>query len=388
LSVSPINLLRQKRARLALVACAVMTVVGLAEAAQVYLAASGMGRPVAFTRALSATMPSWYVLLALTPFVVWLSRRVPPEPGNLRRALAVHVPAAALYSLTHLVVASWLSDYVFFHEMPIPFWVNLQRLFGVYFLMDMLTYAAVVAVYRGWIARRQLREREREAAQLALERSRLETSLARAHVDALRMQLNPHFLFNTLNTVSVLAMKGERQRVVRMLTQLSDLLRLSLDQSDPLVPLREELEFLDRYLEIEQIRFGDRLLLRRDIDAAALDAEVPSLLLQPLLENAIRHGIARRPGVGRIDLTVRVEGAALVVTVRDTGPGFSPEALTGARAGVGLSNTRARREELFGERQSLALHNAAEGGGVVCVRLPYTPVADAIVEYVDGMRSA
>ncbi|MGH7443548.1 MAG: sensor histidine kinase [Longimicrobiales bacterium] len=377
---------RQRRARRALVVIAVATAVGLAEAVQAYLGAAGMGRPLAFTRAMSATMPSWYVLAALLPGVLVLSRRFPPDAGA--HALMVHVPAAAAFSLLHLVVASWLSDYVFFRDMPISYWPNLQRLFGVYFLLNTLFYAAIVGIHRGVLARRQLRAREREAAEMALETSRLETSLTRARLDSLRMQLNPHFLFNTLNTVSVLAMKGERQRVVRMLTMLSDLLRLSLDQSEPLVTLREEVEFLDRYLEIEQVRFGERLILRRDVEPAALDAEVPSLLLQPLFENAIRHGIARRPGAGRIDLHVRVLDDALHITVADTGRGFSAEALAGGHDGIGLANTRARLAQLYGERHMIELSNAPEGGGVVRVRLPFALAAEPVAEYVDGMRSA
>jgi sensor histidine kinase YesM len=285
------------------------------------------------------------------------------------------------------VLASWLSDYVFYHDMPLPFWTNLQRLFGLYFLLYALIYFAILALHRGYVAQRNLRAREREAAELALKTSRLETSLTRAHLESLRMQLNPHFLFNTLNTVSVLAMKGERQRVVRMLTMLSDLLRLALDQAEPQVPLREELEFLDRYLEIEQVRFGERLILRRDIDPAALDAEVPSLLLQPLVENAIRHGIARRPGAGRIDLTVRRTAGRLVITVADTGRGFTAEALRGQH-GIGLANTRARLEQLYGDRQSLVLENAEEGGGIVRITLPFAQAAEPMVEYADGVRSA
>ncbi len=376
---------RGGRLRLWLALAAGATVVGLAEAVQVYVGAAGMARPLSFSRALSATMPSWYVLAGLTPAVLSLARSYPLDSS---RALLVHAPAAALFSMANLVLASWLSDYVFYREMPISFWANLQRLFGIYFIMNALTYVVIVVIHRGLMARRDLRAREREAADLALKTSRLETSLTRAHLESLRMQLNPHFLFNTLNTVSVLAMKGERQRVVRMLTMLSDLLRLSLDRSEALVQLRDELAFLDRYLEIEQVRFGERLILRRDVDATALDAEVPSLLLQPLVENAIRHGIALRPGAGRIDLSVQRTSAGLVITVTDTGPGFSPDALAGGHEGIGLANTRARLEQLYGVHQALELANAPAGGGIVRVTLPFTTAQEPVADYVDGMRSA
>jgi sensor histidine kinase YesM len=154
------------------------------------------------------------------------------------------------------------------------------------------------------------------------------------------------------------------------------------------VSLREELEFLDRYLEIEQIRFGERLQVRRDVDAAVIDAEVPALLLQPLVENAIRHGIARRPGAGSIHLEIRRVGDEVHITVRDTGPGFSEEVLARTREGVGLGNTRARLEQLHGDRHALELCNAADGGAVVRVRLPYRPCRELVAHYARDMRSA
>jgi sensor histidine kinase YesM len=199
---------------------------------------------------------------------------------------------------------------------------------------------------------------------------RLEASLSRAKLDSLRMQLNPHFLFNTLNAISVMAMKGERQGVVRMLMLLSDLLRLSLDNKQHVVALRDELEILDRYLEIENVRFRDRLTLERAIDPAVLDAEVPSLVLQPLVENAIRHGVSRRPGRGVVRVEAQtVAGEWLELRVLDTGPGVDS---TPARdgTGVGLSNTRARLEQLYGSRQELTLVSRQGGGACATVRVP------------------
>jgi sensor histidine kinase YesM len=232
---------------------------------------------------------------------------------------------------------------------------------------------------------RRYRERESDTAQLALRASRLEASLSRANLDSLRMQLNPHFLFNTLNAISVMAMKGERQGVVRMLTLLSDLLRLSLDHKQQVVSLREELEILDRYLEIEYVRFRDRLILERDIDPEALDAEVPSLLLQPLVENAIRHGISRRPGPGVVRVEAEVRGDVVELRVLDTGPGVGGvPAREGT--GVGLANTRARLEQLYGSRQELTLATRAEGGACVTVRLPLRYYTGEPLE--EALRSA
>lgn len=192
--------------------------------------------------------------------MAWLANRFPLEPGRRGRAIAVHLGACVLFGIVHLAGASFLSDYVFYSGFPLSYWDNLKRLFTVYFVsIEVGYYWAFVGVTLAVDYRQKYREREREAAELALRASRLEASLARANLEALRMQLNPHFLFNTLNAVSVLAMKGERQTVVRMLARLSDLLRMAFENGAPVVPLAEELNLLEPYLEIERVRFRDRL---------------------------------------------------------------------------------------------------------------------------------
>jgi two-component system LytT family sensor kinase len=185
------------------------------------------------------------------------------------------------------------------------------------------------------------------------------------------MQLNPHFLFNTLNTVSVLALKGERQRVARMLGRLSDLLRLSLENNRQTQSLRTELEFLDRYLEIEQVRFNDRLSVSVRVDEAAYEAEVPTLLLQPIVENAIKYGFGQTVGPGNVSVVARVKGNVLELFVADTGPGFSDKEVQGASTGVGLANTRARLDQLYGGNYTLTMTNRPEGGALVEMRIPY-----------------
>lgn len=355
-----------------LVLLGVATLVGLLEGAQVYTGAAAMGRPVPWARALGSTMPSWYVLLALLPAVLWVCRRFPFERGRSLRSGAVHAVAAVLFAILHITVASWLSDFVLYTG-PEPMWtfgMNLSRLLTIYFVVELFTYFALVGAFHAWDYARRFSERESEAAQLALKATRLEASLARANLDSLRMQLNPHFLFNTLNAISVMAMKGEKQGVVRMLTLLSDLLRVTLENKHQIVPLRQELDILDRYLEIEQIRFRDRLMLERDVDADALSAEVPSLLLQPLVENAIGHGITRTAGPGTVRVEAKIaDDEFLELRVLDTGPGFG-NAPSRRRTGVGLANTRARLEQLYGERQELVLANRPEGGACVTVRIP------------------
>lgn len=364
------------------------TLVGLLEGTQVYTGAAAIGRPVTWARALGSTMPSWYVLLALLPGILWLSRRFPLEPDRWPLSLGVHLAAAVAFAIVHITLASWLSDYVLYDgvELPWTFGMNLSRLLTVYFVVELFTYFALVGAYHAYDYARRLRERETEAARLALKATRLEASLAQANLDSLRMQLNPHFLFNTLNAISVLALKGEDRGVVRMLTLLSDLLRVTLDNRDQIVSLRQELEVLDRYLEIESVRFEDRLSLERDIDPDTLTAEVPSLLLQPIVENAIGHGISRHAGPGTVRIEAEIiDGEVLQLRVLDTGPGFAADSTRGRAmptrsgsaptrsgngTGVGIANTRSRLEQLYGDRQELVLEDRPEGGACVTVRLP------------------
>jgi sensor histidine kinase YesM len=347
-----------------------VTLIGLIESSTFYTGSNAQGADprITWAEALVSAMPSWYVLAALLPFVIWLSRRFPLEATRWRRSLGVHLLAAVVFTVVHITAASVLS-YTLQGDQLWSFGQALSNVFSLFFALELITYFAIVGAYHAYDYARRYNERESTAAQLALRASRLEASLARANLETLRMQLNPHFLFNTLNAISVLALKGERQSVVRTLTLLSDLLRVTLDQTQQVVTLREDLEMLDRYLEIEQIRFRDRLAVEQDIAPDVLDAEVPSLLLQPLVENAIRHGISRTPGPGKVRVEAReLAGNILELRVLDTGPGFSWEPST--RTGVGLVNTRARLEQLYGNDHTLELSNRPGGGAVVTVRMP------------------
>ncbi|MEX1181796.1 MAG: histidine kinase [Gemmatimonadota bacterium] len=347
------------------------TCIGLLEAAQVYAGTSALGRPMPWRTALASTMPSWYLLAALLPAIIWASRKFPLEPGRWRLSLVVHVLVATVFAVFHVTASSWISDAILYtgRQQPWDFRGNISRLLSIYFVVELFTYFALVAGYHAYEYGKRYRERERATALLQLRATRLEANLAQATLDSLRMQLNPHFLFNTLNTISVMALKGERHGVVRMLALLSDLLRLSLQNTQQVVSLRQELEFLDHYLEIEQVRFRDRLTIERDIEQDALDAEVPSLLLQPLVENAIHHGIARRAGPGTVRLEAGiVTGEVLELRVLDTGVGLGAPA--GDSTGLGLSNTRARLEQLYGDRHELELTDRPGGGACVTVRLP------------------
>ena len=234
---------------------AASTLLGVMEAAQVVVGTAARGRALPWDRALLATLPSWYVLALLLPAVVWLAARFRFEPGRIARALLVHIPAALVFPIIHFAATALVSAPLLgVPAVPGQLGDTLARLATIYFVVDIFFYAALVGGYYSIDLYHQLQER-------ALAASRLETSLAQANLQALKMQLQPHFLFNTLNAISVLAMKGENEAVVRMLGRLSDLLRATLENPAQMVRLEEELAFLERYLGIEQVRFQDRLTI-------------------------------------------------------------------------------------------------------------------------------
>ena len=229
-------------------------------------------------------------------------------------------------------------------------------------LIAAMPYWIFVAGYSGFTYYLRFKERETHSKQL-------ERQLARAQLDVLKMQLHPHFLFNTLQAVSTL-MARDVEAADRIILKLCDLLRMSLIRSARQeVTLREELEFLQGYIDIERIRFGDRLEVREEIAQDTLDAMLPSLVLQPLVENAVNHGISRIAAQGKITLKAVIENSSLIIEVRDNGPGLRSEhAKSPSR--LGLSNTRERIERLYGGRGSIELISPEEGGALVRLKIP------------------
>lgn len=230
--------------------------------------------------------------------------------------------------------------------------------------IDLLIYCIGVAIGYGLGGYREARRAE-------LRESRLETELARAQLDTLRLQIQPHFLFNTLNSISALVRRQRNDRALDMLLGLSDLLRSSLERSQhALIPLSEELDFVRRYVDLQRARFADRLTVDYDVADDCLDQPIPNFLLQPLVENAIRHGIGKRAAPGRLEIQGRREDDRLILTVLDDGVGL-PEGfqLTG-QSGLGLDNTRSRLAQLFGDHAELTLRPRTGGGAVCTVTLP------------------
>jgi two-component system, LytTR family, sensor kinase len=347
---------------------AVCTLAGLAFAAHWH----ALGPPTSWPALLRETMPPPFVWGALLPFVAWADRRLGAGRGMRTRVL-LHVPLglgwaaialAAQVALRPVLGASRPASWLTFAAMRFP--------------GELLTYAAIagVLVARDYAA--QARLREREAAALGVRAARLEAGLAEARLHALGSQLHPHFLFNALNTVSAYTERNPGT-ARRLMAQLGQLLRASLDHAvRPEVTLAEELAFLDAYLDIERARFEDRLTVTVRADERALDALIPVFLLQPLVENAIKHGITSRAAAGCVDVDARVRGGGsepehdqLVVRVRDDGVGLPAGWRLHEHGGVGLRNAAARLDALYPARHRFRVAPAPGGGVLVEVEVPF-----------------
>ena len=337
---------------------------GLFFASEVIITRAYEGRPMKLGETLAAWMICACVWLGLTPLILYLARRFPLERRRWLASTLVHLAASAVFALLQLGVYILLALLVGLYSGQQSFFNSFRNLFITGFHFDLLTYWAVIGLHHALDYYRKYRERELRAAQL-------ETNLAQAQLDALRMQLHPHFLFNTLNSISVL-MAEDVQQARRMLTRLSDLLRASLENKGAHeVTLKEELEFLESYLEIEQTRFQDRLTVRMEIDPKALDARVPNLILQPLVENAIRHGIAPRAAAGLVEIRARRDNGMVQLEVSDNGAGLGATSQESLMKGIGLSNTRARLNQLYGAAHRFELHNGEGKGLTVTIAIPF-----------------
>jgi signal transduction histidine kinase len=332
-------------------------------------------------------MPFWYLWVLLAPVVVLAVRRVPLKRGTLTVAIPAHVLIALVTVLVHAAIQLWIYRATGFPTDPGGFWHVYREAILFRVSLGLLGYTVLFAVVMAAEYYDRFREGERAAAALSVQ-------LAEARLSALRMQLNPHFLFNTLNTVAMHVRRSENTEAVRMLAGLSDILRHVLEDSPPQeVTLRQELAFIDRYLAIEKSRFGDRLKVTVTVEPDALDALVPNLVLQPLTENAIRHGIGRRAAAGRLDIRATRRGNALELVVQDDGPGPDEDSDTVTPAtgiplssgGIGLRNTASRLQQLYGEAGTLSLESPAEGGAIARVTLPWhlAPAESGAVEMAE-----
>jgi len=289
----------------------------------------------------------------LSRYVLW--------PNAL--ALATSALAFGLLALTGRLIVGPVG--------PSVAWTP-QGLFRTYFVLDVLTYSALIGTLYAFYFYRQAAARDLSSAELR-------TSLAQARLRMLQAQLEPHFLFNTLNAISVLALEGNHKAVVETTGRLRELLRVSLSHDRPQeVSLARELELVEGYLGIQRVRFADHLAVAYEIAPDVFDAVVPSMILQPLVENAVTHGISAETGTCRVTIRAERDDTSLRLEVRDTGPGFASTGRSRRAEGIGLVNTRARLQQLHGAAQRLDCFDAPDGGACVVIRLPFRRMSPAV----------
>jgi signal transduction histidine kinase len=343
---------------------AAWTLIALAFASQVNFTQARRGYIVSWRFAITTALADWYTFGLLSLPALWLAQRFHFDEARWRRSLAVHGVAGAVFAVLWVGLRVGIELYRSRERQPnFDFAEAFHWTLVRSFYFNLLVYWVIVGARHGVEYYRRYRERELRA-------SELETLLVQARLQALQAQLNPHFLFNTLNSVSAL-MHRDVNAADRMIVRLSELLRLALENvGTQVVPLRDELEFLQRYVEIEQVRFGPRLRVDFEVPAGTLDTGVPNLLLQPLVENAIKHGIAPRKQGGRIEVGACREADELRLWVRDNGGGNGQSTSGG---GLGLTNTRARLEHLYGGAHEFQFGPVATGGYEVRIRIPAKP---------------
>lgn len=364
-----------------LVIFAAWTAVALVFAGQSYFYGVVTGEDKDWARVFWWTFTDWYLWALLSPAIFWLARRYRFEAGALVKSTLVHLVGAVLFSFAHLVLQSLVQTATGWSKFAGNdlFLTTFLFLFFKKIHLNLLTYAALVGISHAVRLYRSNQERKDEAHRLEAEKHQLAALLAGAELSALQMQLNPHFLFNALNTLSEMIHQNPKA-ADKMVARLGDLLRLSLERGQAAeVTLEKELEFLRKYLEIEELRFHDRLSVSFDVSSEALAAQVPNLILQPLVENAVKHGVAALPGKGSIEISARRERDKLKLAVSDNGTGLSSDWEISApdqRERIGISNTRARLRQLYDGNSSFEIKAGATRGTEVKIEIPFRTKID------------
>ncbi len=352
--------------RVFFVGLAIWSLLGFFDANQTYFLMLNQGMHHSWLRIAVWAMTSWNFWAIMTPFIFWLERVFPLDRAPVK-SLLLHVSSAIASSATHVLLIVSLGRAIRpFDDMTknTSFADNYINACIGMVPFGLFVYGAVIATAYALDFRQQFRERQIRTAQL-------ESLLTQARLRSITSQLRPHFLFNTLNGIMALIRTNDNEAAGRMLVGLSNMLRSSLvDSPNHTTTLSAELEFTKLYTGIEEQRFGDRLSVLYDVPKDLLGVTVPSLILQPLVENAVQHGIAPRAAAGHIWIRARCESNLLIVEVQDDGIGLRDCANRRESSGLGLSATRERLAYLYGSNQSLEVGNAPKGGTLVTIRLP------------------
>jgi two-component sensor histidine kinase len=340
---------------------ALWTVPAILSATETVIFSGRAGHPIAVWRAFVGEAPQWYGWAILTPPIVTLAARYPLLRPVRAAAIGVHAVASILAGLALAVADALVNAWV--RPSPAPFASDVRDWFIGGLPATTFVYFAIVVATYAWKNTAELRRREREALVL-------ETQLREAQLDALRMQLQPHFLFNSLNAIMALVRDHDTGRAIHALSLLSDVLRATVNAGDAHeTTLAAEVDFVTRYLRIEQVRFNERLQVRIDVADDLRDAKVPVFILQPFVENSLKHGVLQGRGANEIAISSHADATMLTLEVRDDGRGLSNAGTSGA--GVGISNARRRLERMYGPQAALDVSNAASVPGVVVrIRIP------------------
>lgn len=333
----------------------------LCSAVQTYLIYQQANKPLSFATALYQGFVFGLLWALVTPLIFALARRFPLQAHwqLIPRHVVVHLVASLVIGMSQRILADWLAvlapgSWSYFT------WALIARSLTLYFDYQILIYWVVLILYEVIRMQRIFQEEQVKA-------SRLQARLVEAQLQALKTQLQPHFLFNAMHTISALVHE-DPEAADRTIARLSSLLRMALDTSSSQeVPLRQELQFLEHYLAVEKVRFEDRLQIEFDIDPQALEARVPNLILQPLVENALRHGLGSRRNQGNLTIRAGVWKGRLCLRVLDDGRGLPQD----PQEGIGISNTRARLEQLYGKDQQFELRPRESGGLEAVILMPF-----------------
>lgn len=342
---------------------------GILHSVRHFFSIPGSGRAgINYLETLSWSLNEWYLWGLLSLIIVWVSRKIVFRQKSWHISVIVHIVAALVVGSLHVILFTLIGRAVslYFRE-PYPILPCIGIFagpLGIRLFYSMLVYSLIAfVIYALNFYRHSQRQEERAI--------RSEAKLIQAQLEALKMQLHPHFLFNTLNAITALVRESP-DAAENMITRLSDLLRTTLDSEGiQKVSLRQELEFLDRYLDIQQVRFENNLCINKSIAPEVLDALVPSLILQPLAENAFRHGITKQIGTGELLLDISLRDKFIIIKISNTGPKIEGQIAIDRKEGRGLANTRERLKQLYGDKGSLVLEARQGGGATVTVTIPF-----------------
>lgn len=361
-----------RRHALLIVPPVVFLLAGVHDAVHAYIGYNLSGRPqfgytlrgqsITLLGILARSIPSWTVLGLMGTSAVLFVRRFPLIGSRWQRVLLLHVPAAMLFSALFLLTNAAFRHFVFVGpETGVSFLTTYLRYYAVYYNIYFIFYCSIVGVYSAHVYYAQWNEKR-------VAEEKLQRSVAELRLQAIQAQLQPHFLFNALNSINALALKGDQRGTIHVIGLLGDLLRLGLERREHAITLAEEMEFVDLYMEMQRTRFEERLHFEVEIEPGLLDAEIPSFVLQPLIENAIRHGVSRMEAPGSIVLRAERAGSGIRLTLRDDGAGLGSGMPSGH--GLGLRLIAERMQQLYGAAYTFELRPAPGRGAEAVLEWP------------------